>query len=110
MLHQLSWYGPRRGQYTLLMSKSTLFTHFQLSIIVLGISASHFLEMTVFISLIGSYAESNKDVVGHLHYLIWGHAGSTCLPNEIIHIFFFLNIFLVWVIKPPFIEIIMLAV
>ena len=34
------------------MSKSRFFMHFQLSIIVLGISASHFLEMTMFISYI----------------------------------------------------------
>ena len=38
-----------RGQYALLMSKSRFFIHFQLSVIVLGISASHFLEMTTFI-------------------------------------------------------------
>ena len=41
--------GPRRGQYTL-MSKSRFFMHFQLSIILLGNSASHFLEMTMLIS------------------------------------------------------------
>ena len=49
MLHQFSWYGPKIGQYALLMSKSRFFMHFQLSIIVLGISASHFLEITMFI-------------------------------------------------------------
>ena len=50
MLHQFSWYGPRRGQYALLMSKIQFLMHFQLSVIVLGISASHFLEMTMLIS------------------------------------------------------------
>ena len=48
MLHQFSWYGPRRGQYALLISKSKFFMHFQISTIVLGIAASHFLEMTVY--------------------------------------------------------------
>ena len=66
MLHQLSWYGPRRGQYALLMSKSRFFMHFQLSIIVLGISATHFLEMTMFISKV----ESNNNVVGHFRIRI----------------------------------------
>ena len=50
MLHQFSWYGPRSGQYGLLMSKSRFFMHFHLSVIVLGIPAAHFLEMTMFIS------------------------------------------------------------
>ena len=52
MSHQFSWYGPRRGQYARLMSKSRFFMHFQLSIIVSGISASHVLEMIMFISKI----------------------------------------------------------
>ena len=36
--------GPRRGQYAFLMSKSRMLMHFQSLIIVLGFSASYFLE------------------------------------------------------------------
>ena len=39
--------GPRRGQYAFLMSKSRMLMHFQLLIIVLGFSASYFLEMVM---------------------------------------------------------------
>ena len=48
MLHQFSRYGAQDGSIeALLMLKSRFFMHFQLSIIVLGISASHFLENTM---------------------------------------------------------------
>ena len=39
--------GPKRGQYALLMSKSGFFMHFRPLIIVLGFSASYFLEMVM---------------------------------------------------------------
>ena len=45
------------------------FMLFQLSIIVLGIPAAHFLEMTIF------NAESNENVVGNSHSLIWSPCG-----------------------------------
>ena len=37
--------GPRSGQYDFLMSKTRMLMHFQSLIIVLGFSASYFLEM-----------------------------------------------------------------
>ena len=49
--------GPRMCQYALLMSNSRFLMHFQLSIIVLDNSVSHFLEMTMLIS----YPDSNKN-------------------------------------------------
>ena len=39
--------GQRKGQYAFLMSKSRILMHFQLLIIVLGFSASYFLEMVM---------------------------------------------------------------
>ena len=39
--------GPRRGQYAFLMSKTRMLMHFQPLIIVLGFSASYFLEMVI---------------------------------------------------------------
>ena len=41
--------GPRRGQIAFFMSKSRMLMHFQLLIIVLGFSASHFLEIVMLI-------------------------------------------------------------
>ena len=38
-------FGPRRGQYAFLMSKSRMLMHFKPLIIVLGFSAFYFLEM-----------------------------------------------------------------
>ena len=39
--------GPRRGQYAFLVSKTRMLMHFQSLIIVLGFSASYFLEMVM---------------------------------------------------------------
>ena len=44
-LHQISWYRAKEGQYAFIISKSRIFMHFQPLIIVLGFSASSFLEM-----------------------------------------------------------------
>ena len=50
MLHQFSRYGAQDGSICPSCVKIQIFMHFQLSIIVLGISASHFLEITMHIS------------------------------------------------------------
>ena len=39
--------GPMSGQYAFLMSKTRMLMHFQPLIIVLGFSASYFLEMVM---------------------------------------------------------------
>ena len=44
--------GPGGVNMPSLCKKSTCFMHFRLSVIVLGISVSHFLEMTMLISYV----------------------------------------------------------
>ena len=39
--------GSRSGQYTFLTSQSRFFMHFRMLIIILGYSASYFLEMII---------------------------------------------------------------
>ena len=46
-LHHISWYTAKECQYAFRMSKSRIFIHFQPLIIVLGFSASSFLEMVM---------------------------------------------------------------
>ena len=46
-LHHISWNRAKGGQYAFLMSKTRLLMHFQPLIIVLGFSASYFLEMVM---------------------------------------------------------------
>ena len=46
-LHHISWYTVKEGQYVFRMSKSRIFIHFQPLFIVLGFSASSFLEMVM---------------------------------------------------------------
>ena len=72
--------GPMMGHDVILRSKSRFFMHFQLSIIVLGNSSSHFLEMTLLIIKVGTLVQ-NRDRKRHIpNYR--AQMGLICLPND----------------------------